>query len=299
MNGSETSGSFSGAGSVQTHANTTPGTVRVGSARNSEYFLGSISNIQVYNSILTPFQVWQNFNAYKSRYGIPDIVTDGLVLNLDAGNPYSYLSGSSGTTWTNVAPVSSSISGSLQNGAFYSNGAITLDGVDDFVDCGTNSTTAIRGSSQFTLNYWFKKFSSGNDFLLGAWDQTASKGFFIQWFTNSTVYFGVSNGARSYNSVGLSYTSNWYNFTLVFDGTLTGATNIGKLYINGVSQSLTNVGGTATTLPTDVLSLYIGKLINYSSAGKGDIANLQIYSRALSQAEITQNFNALRGRYGI
>jgi hypothetical protein len=91
-------------------------------------YTGSIATAQIYNQALSQFQVWQNFNAYKSRYGIPDIVTDGLVLNLDAGNPYSYLSGSSGTTWTNTVAVSSSISGTLVNGPVYSNGAITFDG---------------------------------------------------------------------------------------------------------------------------------------------------------------------------
>jgi hypothetical protein len=58
-------------------------------------YTGSVYNTQLYNQALSPFQVWQNFNALKGRYGIPDIVTNGLVLNLDAGNPYSYLSGSS------------------------------------------------------------------------------------------------------------------------------------------------------------------------------------------------------------
>jgi hypothetical protein len=230
--------------------------------------------------------------------GGPDLIQDGLVLDLDASDRNSYVSGS--TTWFDLSGLNNS--GSLTNGPTFSSdnlGSIVLDGVDDYIDCGTNSMAAIRGSSQFTLNYWFKKFSSGNDFLLGAWDQTASKGFFIQWFSDSNVYFGVSNGARSYSSVGLSYTSNWYNFIFVFDGTLTGATNIGKLYINGVSQSLTNVGGIATTVPTDILNLYIGKLINYDSKGKGNIANLQFYNRALTAQEVLQNYNAQKSRFGL
>jgi hypothetical protein len=143
--------------------------------------------------------------------GGPDLIQDGLVLSFDASDRNSYVSGS--TTWFDLSGLNNS--GSLINGPTFSSdnlGSIVLDGVDDYIDCGTNSMAAIRGSSQFTLNYWFKKFSSGNDFLLGAWDQTASKGFFIQWFSDSNVYFGVSNGARSYSSVGLSYTSNWYNF---------------------------------------------------------------------------------------
>ena len=228
----------------------------------------------------------------------PKIVTDGLVLYLDAGNPYSYVSGS--TNWNDLSR--SQTNGTLVNGPTYSSanlGSIVLDGVDDFVDLGTASTSTIRGGTQFTLNYWFRKQSSNSDFNLGAWDQTFGKGFFIQWFADSNVYFGVSTGGRLYSNTGLTYTANWYNFTLVFDGTLTGATNIGKLYINGISQTLSNSGGMSTTVPTDVLSFYVGKLINYGSVGKGDLSTLQLYNRALSAQEVLQNYNATKTRFGL
>jgi hypothetical protein len=207
---------------------------------------------------------------------------------------------SGSTTWFDV--TANGLSGSLTNGPTFSSangGSIVLDVVDDFVDLGTASTSTIRGGTQFTLNYWFRKQSSNSDFNLGAWDQISSKGFFIQWFADSNVYFGVSTGARLYSFTGLTYTANWYNFTLVFDGTLTGATNIGKLYINGISQTLSNSGGMSTTVPTDVLSFYVGKLINYSSIGKGDLSTLQLYNRALTQAEVLQNYNATKARYRL
>jgi hypothetical protein len=100
-----------------------------------EPYLGSVSVAQIYNRAISQFEVWQNFNAFKGRYGIPDIVTNGLILNLDAGNPYSYLSGSSGTTWTNTVAVSSSISGTLVNGPVYANGAISFDGTSENLPC--------------------------------------------------------------------------------------------------------------------------------------------------------------------
>ena len=237
-------------------------------------------------------------------FGTPPIVTNGLVLHLDAGSRQSYVSGS--TTWRDLSGNGNSgiLSGSVLPTFDSSNqGSIVFSGTTNcFVDCGTASTSTIRGTSQFTLSYWFRKFSSGDDFLLGTLDQTANRGFFVQWFfSDNTVYFGVMNGTRTFNFVTtpLQYTSNWYNFTFVFDGTLTGSTSISKMYINSIQQSLSNSGTQPTTVPTDILNLFIGKVTNYTVPGRGNLGNLQIYNRALSPAEIAQNYNALKTRFGL
>ena len=229
----------------------------------------------------------------------PNIVKDGLSLYLDAGSPNSYFNKSSIILGDASGGGNN---GTLINGPTYDSlngGSIVFDGVDDYINCGTASTATIRGSSQFTISYWFKKFSSGNDFILGTLDNSANKGIFIQWFTDSNIYFGVYSGSRSYNYVNLPYTSNWYNFTFTFDGSLVGSTNISKLYINSVQQSLTNSGGMPTSVPTDVLNLSLGKITNYSSMSKGNIAVMQVYNTALSSTEILKNYNALKTRFGL
>ena len=228
------------------------------------------------------------------------IVRNGLVLNLDAAKRDSYPK--TGTVWSDISGngnngILNGATGGLPSYNSANGGSIQFDGTDDYVDCGTASTSTIRGGSKFTVNYWFKKFSSSNDFLLGTLDNSANKGFYIQWFTDSNVYFGVYNGSRTYNITNLPYTTNWYNFTFTFDGTLIGATNILKLYINGILQASSNSGGMPTTLPTDILSLNIGKLTNYASIGKGNLANLQLYNKPLSATEVLQNYNALKNRY--
>ena len=226
----------------------------------------------------------------------PRIVTDGLVLSLDAADRNSYVSGS--TVWNDVS--GNNYSGSLINGPTFSNNSIVFDGVDDYIDCGAASTSIIRGTSQFTLNYWFKKVSSNHDFLLGTLDHLAEKGFFIQWFaSDSNVYFGVFNGSRTYNYVNLPYNNNWLNFAFVFDGSLLGSTNIAKLYINSTQQSLTNSGGMPTSVPTNVLTFFIGKLTNYGEIAKGNLGNVLLYNRALSSTEILQNYNAQKSRFGL
>jgi hypothetical protein len=270
----------------------------------TDFFSGSIANAQIYNQPLSQFQVWQNFNAYKSRYGIPDIVTDGLVLNLDAGNPYSYLSGSSGTTWTNTVAVSSSISGTLVNGTTYSNGAMVFDGVDDFVefgdvfDLGTNNLTvnqwlyfANNNTNQVTLS---KALAGGQAYRFAtALSNTGKLYAFMQGNGGPDI---VPNGSTTIPA------NTWIMATFVFNR----ASSI-VLYYNGVQESLT---GDATISQWNGLNFQSPnpfRLATYTadnntgvvSLMNGRIASTQVYFRALTQAEITQNFNALRGRYGI
>jgi hypothetical protein len=263
----------------------------VSSANGS--FTGRIGDAKVYNQALSQFQVWQNFNAYKSRYGIPDIVTNGLILNLDAGNPYSYLSGSSGTTWTNTVAVSSSISGTLVNGPVYSNGAITFDGTNDYVSLGTFNGF---GSTNRTISVWFKTTITPPGATRVITFPADDGGNDIPAYTlavapNGTIGIGV--GGTPYDGYvdNIPYTlGSWVNITTtITSNTLT-------YYKNSIiGTSVTNTG-TVTTNPIGYIGRYNG---NYGQYLTGSVANVQVYNRALSATEITQNFNALRGRYGI
>jgi len=280
-----------------TSYNTVLGRNYTGQAAGS--FTGQQGNVKVYNRSISQFEIWQNFNAFKGRYGIPDIVTNGLVLNLDAGNPFSYLSGSSGTTWTNTVAISSSISGTLVNGPVYANGAITFDGVDDYVNCGNNSSITQAGNTQFTVELWAKKSASNKDLLLGAHNQSTTTGWFLQWFTDSNIYFGIRNGGSlNYNYVSLSYQNQWFNIVGVFDGSQPTDATKNKIYVNGIQQTLTT-NPQLTSVPINLVQLNIGTVVNYGGYTTANIGVSKVYNRALSAAEVLQNFNALRGRYGI
>jgi hypothetical protein len=275
------------------------GNIRIGTAQNNQYFFsGSIGNTQIYNQFLTQFQVWQNFNSYKVRYGIPDIVTDGLVLNLDAGNPYSYLSGSSGTTWTNTVAVSSSISGTLVNGPVYSNGAITFDGADDYIDC--SNIIGNFGTSNFTLSAWVKTTSTSRSILAkqvtNGWNgfnfYINSNGKLqptVDWSTSAQFGYIISNTSIN--------TGTWTYCVFVFNGT---TKSDWRIYINGVSDSFTEAGSaiTGTGINNSTLFTIAKREFSEGTLG-GNISSVQIYNRALSATEVQQNFNALRGRYGI
>jgi hypothetical protein len=272
---------------------------------NVGIYSGSMSNIQVYNQALTQFQVWQNFNAYKSRYGIPDIVTDGLVLNLDAGNPYSYLSGSSGTTWSNTVAVSSSISGSLQNGAVYSNGAITFDGSNDYINL--PSTVPLNNVSQFSYSA-FVRFTgsagaSGNAFFSYGRNSSFSDDILFGWDkASSKLFFQINSGSDGSADYSYTPTNTWVNVSVVYNGSLSTNSDKLKVYANGINVPLNFSYTVPSTTFTHVNpSCFIGGYTGFANTWyfTGNIANTQIYNRALSSDEVQQNFNALRGRYGI
>jgi hypothetical protein len=268
------------------------------SGSSTTYFTGKVATTKYYNQALTQFQVWNNFNSYKSRYGIPDIVTDGLVLNLDAGNPYSYLSGSSGTTWVNTVAVSSSISGTLVNGTRYSNGAMVFDGTNDYVSIPAHPT-----SSGLTLSFWAYIPSTLGTLptLIGDGSQSDTVGYI--WIYRSDInqvtwQFATSTVRRLINdsTIFAGSLNSWANYVFVAD------------YTNYPTGSLTTykngVLSTTTTFPNIQIPLSRTRFIgSYDNSGtyplSGNISSYVEYNRALSQAEITQNFNALRGRYGI
>jgi hypothetical protein len=269
-------------------------------------FKGNISNFNLYNQALTQFQIWQNFNAYKVRYGIPDIVTNGLILNLDAGNPYSYLSGSSGTTWTNTVAVSSSISGSLINGTAYLNGAMVFDGVDDYVRCPSISSS-INPNNGITLNYFLKTSNTNRrNTLVSNYSVNPYPGITGEIGTTGTWANGLRWQVASNTSTAKVdiYVSNVMQNNTVYFVTFTFdfATKTSKIYLNGVEQSTTSISINPSNITTNWIqnvNLELAADVINSLFYLGNIYTLQVYGKALSSTEITQNFNALRGRYGI
>lgn len=285
INGSPVANSTSTNYSFPSLNNQTIGALRRTS--NSNFFPGNIANTQIYSRILNPFEVFQNFNALRGRYGIPDIVTDGLVLNLDAGNPYSYLSGSSGTTWTDVSGQGNN--GTLTNGASYANGAIVFDGVDDYVDCGTGVSLNMN-NSQFTLLNIIKPAGSGERQLMSKGTYTTGNYQYRLDNTNQLTWW--MNGHTPFTD---SYSSPLTNGVWYFVGMVYYPNDKIELYVNGSLVKTTSISG---TIGSNSQNFQVGAKLGIEEFN-GNIALAQVYNRALSQTEITQNFNALRGRYGI
>lgn len=214
----------------------------------------------------------------------PRIVTDGLVLLLDAGNTKSYPG--TGTTWTDLSGQGND--GTLVNGPTFSStdgGSIVFDGSNDYAPIGTSQFPF--GASAGTLSGWARTntISAGFSWIVSYGTASASQARFLG-IKNSTFFFGGYGDDVAISGVPLN---TWFNMVGVFDGANA------SLYINGVLES----GPTAKSWSTLAGSAQLGRQVNGSEYWEGNIAQVSIYNKALSESEVQQNFNALRGRFGI
>ena len=217
-------------------------------------------------------------------YG-PRIVTDGLVLALDAADRNSYPG--SGTAWTDLSGNGNT--GTLVNGTGYSasnGGALSFDGSNDYV---TFSSTSLN-LYPITLSFW----ATPSGEVINKYVASSGNGYRVSFETGgiSGYYF------KSGSDYTLNYDAYYGSGTLgVFSyGTMTvDATGV-KFYINGQlvgSNSWTGTAGPPTTAEVFKLGVYSSQYRN------GNIAQVSVYNRALSAAEVSQNFNATRSRFGI
>jgi hypothetical protein len=230
----------------------------------------------------------------------PNIVKEGLVLYLDAASGTSYSPYTSGNTWRDISGNGNN--GTLINGPSYSSGnggSIVFDGIDDFVSLSNSSSLTQAGNTQFTVELWARKAQADKDLLIGAQDQAVLKGWFLQWYSDSVVYFGVRNGgSNTYNRVSLSYTSSFQNLVGVFDGSQSTDATKNKIYINGTQQTLIT-NPQLSSVPTDLVQLTIGRVVNFNGFTTANISVVKIYNRALSAQEVLQNYNSVKSRFGL
>ena len=218
-----------------------------------------------------------------------NIVTDGLVLCLDAANPRSYPG--SGTAWYDLSGRGNH--GTLINGPVFSSndrGSISFDGSNDYINCGNDNS--LNMSTEATLIHWLK-FNGYNwsPFIGKITDRYVAN--FRVWIGSdrqfdveltNTEYkplFSVSPAELPINS--------WCNLAVRFksNGDLSGFFNGSEK--NTVTKSIGSINSSNFLIGPDTGGFY----------GSGAISYIQLYNRALSNDEIRQNFNATRGRYGI
>jgi hypothetical protein len=235
------------------------------------------------------------------------IVTNGLVLDLDAAKVASYPG--TGTSWYDISGNNNN--GTLTNGPTFSGigkqASIVFDGVDDYVG-GTGidaASTALGGSRGVTISMWVKRtiLSSGTPRTFFGFSNTSLSHKLLLSFTTDNLIqvFGRSateTGQSVITTTSFTSTSDWYNVT----GVWIYGTNTILCYVNSILQPTTGtVTFSQSTLQagTSANLNRIGSELASSTLFPGNIASTQIYNRALSADEVSQNFNALRGRYGI
>jgi len=222
----------------------------------------------------------------------PRIITDNIVWYLDASNIKSYPG--TGSTWYDLSNNKTNASKAGSQSPTYPQ-FNTSDGLGYFTfsggALGDNYSRFDISSplmSQMTALAWYRPTTtnghvfrmSNNDYQIGPDGWTAGTNF------NDVNISQNSNGPV--NTVNLNIWNfaaiTWNNQTL-------------KGYLNDSLQ-----GEVTRSTPVDIQSgtLRIGTRNDiYFAHFVGDISIVQLYNRALTEAEIQQNFNALRGRFGL
>ncbi len=228
----------------------------------------------------------------------PKVVLDGLVLSLDAANTRSYPG--SGTSWLDLGK--NQLTGTLTNGPTFESdnlGSIKFDGVDSYVQIPDNPS--ISSLSSISISAWVKF----NTFSLPVGRQmivekhtSPTQGWWLAGQNNSLTWVVVtSTGPKFINN-----TNTFLNTTSIYNvvGTYNGTTGSIKVYVNSIDDGGTLNGTGTTGLVNSPNALYIGSEVNWFPIyGSTNIYNLSIYDTELSQSEVSQNFKALKSRFGL
>lgn len=274
----------------------------IGKRFDSVYANARIGQAMVYNRALSAAEVLQNYNATKTRFE-PSIVTSGLILNLDAGNPSSY--SGSGTTWTDLS------------GNGYNSELI-------------NSPTFVSNGNKSYFNFTGSNYMQGNNSMSG------NESNQISGTVGLTVTMAVTINNASVRSILFGHYQPFAPSGYVFEaGTLGGLwTNTLRTYMAGSSGQGVDARGNANTIstggsyilqwvfdyPTKTTTLYVNDtaigyvqngfpaglatdwnnnvLYTIGYDGDGNYSQIKVYgayvyNTPLNSTQITQNYNAL------
>jgi hypothetical protein len=226
----------------------------------------------------------------------PAVVTNGLVLNVDAGFTPSYPT--TGTTWYDVS--SGGNNGTLINGPTFNSsdgGSIVFDKVDDKVQ-----RNSINVGNNFTIGIWCKPTSASRQTMMAnsyIYDPNFENEGFLFNIGNAGTDMFISLGRDLYGKIsptGLVSANTWFYACASYNGSTI------NLYFNGANVG-GNFFGSPITITYNTNPFFLGSW-NYGGVNPyewfgGNIAVAQVYNRALSSTEVLQNFNATKTRFGL
>jgi hypothetical protein len=233
-----------------------------------------------------------------SAFGGPNIIEDGLVLYLDAGNRKSYPG--SGTTWFDKSGRGNN--GTLINGPTFNTGSlgsVVFDGADDYV--GLGNILNFERSNVFSINVWVKfDVNTSTQVLVSKW---LTSGYEIFTLNPGKVGWTLANTGGGLNQIRVDSPDNTFlpGEILNICTTYNGSSNSSGLsiYKNGGLLNTTSIYNNLTNSILNEIEFRIGILGNSLLPTDGNVYITQIYNRALSAQEILQNYNATKGRFGL
>ena len=221
----------------------------------------------------------------------PKIVTDGLVLYLDAANPKSFSTASN--TWVDISK--NEYNGTLIGGPTFSSlksGAVVFDGIDDYAEV-PNTTSLLPAIGSGTIDFVYKLNSTPSNDFSNIWgfsnnifQYENNQGFMLfVWRYTDLLYNGLSSGI-AYGDF------NIYHITCTY--TSNGTSSTFRMYKNGLFVStITYPKPLISSANSFRLGAFVGSGCNCT------VFNLKIYNRELSATEVFQNFNATKTRFSL
>ena len=221
------------------------------------------------------------------RYQTLDLVTNGLTMWLDANNPASY--SGSGTTWTDLS--GNGADQTLVGNPTYTAGTPSYFSFNGFTQYSTGSTPYVLPPNTYTKMAWFQVTLGADNNIVSS----AAGGHFMFFSGTPTLWAGNANnppyaGGGAFGSRTAFNSSTWYCATVVFTSPQI------YLYVNGVQDAVDINYGPAHSGDGSVnLACFApgGNLMN------GKIGEVYCYARALTPAEVLQNYNATKTKYGL
>ena len=225
--------------------------------------------------------------------GGPNLVKDQLVFTIDVANAQSYITGSSTSTDLidrQVCTLYNQTSGSLSSPKSWQ-----FDGDGDYITW--PQTSGQFSQNPMSIEMVLSPNEEDDDGAVMLMDRTAYNGttgiqVWYNEYSNTTVSFNMrgSSGTRVETSTSAFPKGKWYHVIYTFNSTT------GTIYVNGSNAA----SGTITSVAASTSAVVLGK---YQSTPNfvivGRVALLNIYHKSLSQSEVSQNYNALKSRFGL
>jgi hypothetical protein len=242
-----------------------------------------------------------------TQYAFGKIVTNGLILSLDAADKNSYVSGS--TVWNDLSGniISGSlVTGSLQNSPTFNSanqGSFLFDGTSQYVTFPytiQNSLTNQISLSSWVNPQWYDTGNNDGTVIINKAMPSLIAPYTIWDYgldTTGKYYGNISDGVtRSQLISALTVPLNiWVNLVFTYDGATM------KLYKNAVQD--VNTTSRTLTFGQNTVPIYLASYRTLTSTYfdwfKGNLANIQIYNRALTATEVFQNYEAQKSRFDL
>jgi hypothetical protein len=265
------------------------GTEGVGGADN--FWNGRIGLASVYKVALSSSEILQNHNSVKNRYS--NFVDTNLVLYFNPNKDLNYPN--------SINDLSgNSLNGTLSNNTF-TTPYLNFNGTSSTVLVSDNSLLE-PGSGNLTVEVWINHsvIAGGSRCILSKTDggNAADWGYGLRTSSSGATFMEIGNGSTSTTSPSYTLSTNtWYQVVGVFTNI---SSNSIELYVNGVSRGSSS--HSFASVRNTTRSLSIGSFDGGATFGQwvnGKIGIVRIYNSALSASDVSKNFEANRGLYGI